>query len=321
MALHGLAPARPVRWIGVDFDATVAGDARMRLPPEFLRDLSEQVSATAAAGGRISDSDANRLIGRAARVAFVVPAAAPFAAALRAALFDARQVASASRGHGQRSSHSCVRFAVAAAWFRALLSDLPVDGRTQMPLERVVSADRPPALVAGQCDALVFDASPWGGGVVRFSGSRPVETLTLKWSEDLCRRLGVRSGESRFLPFFEALTALIALVRWGGPGGLKELALVGDNLGALTAAVSQKGKGDVARVCREFALRQARWGTVIAVGHLPSALNTWADALSRVFAPSPPAIPPELAVLPVVQPPSLDDVFCIALAGGQQERE
>merc|ERR1712051_1149395 len=117
--------------------------------------------------------------------------------------------------------------------------------------------------------------------------------MVLEWGPDLCRDLGVVSGVSKYLPFFEALTALAAIVKWCGPGGLQQVALVGDNLGALTAAVSHKGRGDLGRVCREVALRQARWGIHIAVGHLPSALNTWADALSRLHAPGPSAFPAE----------------------------
>ena len=109
----------------------------------------------------------------------------------------------------------------------------------------------------------------------------------------------------------EALTALVGLVGWCHPGGLREIALVGDNVGALTAAVFRKGKGDVARICREVALRQARLGTTIAVGHLPSALNNWADALSRIFAPTPVPIPQELAALPRRSPPTLDEIFFI----------
>ena len=80
----------PCRWIGVDFDVTAAG-ARMQLPAEFLADLAAQVEALSRTSGRISDSEVHQLCGRAARVAYVVPAATPFAAALRAALADSRE--------------------------------------------------------------------------------------------------------------------------------------------------------------------------------------------------------------------------------------
>ena len=94
--------------------------------------------------------------------------------------------------------------------------------------------------------------------MVRFASKTPVETLVLQWDPALCQGLGVVSGESAFLPFFEALTALAAIEVWGGQ--LQSFALVGDNIGALTAAVSTRGRGDLARVCREMALRQALQG-------------------------------------------------------------
>ena len=138
-----------------------------------------------------------------------------------------------------------------------------------------------------------------------------MEIMVLKWTREVCRDLKVVRGESAFLPFWEALTALAALVVWCGPGGLSSIALVGDNLGALTAAVSSRGRGDVARICREVALRQARLGLHIAVGHLPSQLNDWADALSRTFAPKRPQMPQELLHLPLLAQPSTCDLISL----------
>ena len=89
------------------------------------------------------------------------------------------------------------------------------------------------------------------------------------------------------------------------------MAVVGDNIGALTVAVSRRGRGDLGKVCREVALRQARFGLHLAVGHLPSLLNSWADALSRLTAPQPAAMPPELAGLPRRPMPLLNELFQI----------
>ena len=310
VALHAIA-AGPVRWIGVDF-SLVAGDvACLRLPPAFLDELAGQVEEIARAGGRVSDAEANKLVGRSARVAFVAPAAAPFAAALRTALADARDTACSRQRLRQRSSHAAVRFSTAASWFLALLRGLPIDGRADLPLERLIPPGGRPIMEPGFCDALVFDASPWGGGVVHFSGKRPVACQVLHWTEDLCAGLGVASGDSRYLPFFEALTALIGITCFCGPGRLQTLALVGDNLAALSVALARPGRGDLARACREIALRQARWSLRIAVGHLPSELNSWADALSRMHAPTPPPVPEELAVLRRIPQPQWQTLFTI----------
>ena len=90
------------------------------------------------------------------------------------------------------------------------------------------------------------------------------------------------------------------------------MALVGDNVAALTVAVTQRGKGDLGKICREVALRQARLGLEIAAGHLASSLNTHADALSRLTAPTPAEWPEELVHLPRRSLPGLDELFWIS---------
>ena len=144
---------------------------------------------------------------------------------------------------------------------------------------------------------------------MHFTGRTPTDYLVMRWQPEMCASLGVEIGASKFLPFFEALTALAAIVVWGGRSRIQAFALVGDNLGALTAAVSTKGKGDVARICREIALRQAREGLVVSVGHLPSELNDWADALSRLHAPTPAEVPSVLLQLPRRTAPSMSQLF------------
>ncbi len=82
-------------------------------------------------------------------------------------------------------------------------------------------------------------------------------------------------------------------------------------MGAIAVGVSGGGEGDRGKVCREVALRQARSGLSVAAGHLPSALNTWADALSPLTAPTPAQIPEELRGLPRMSMPALRDLFRI----------
>ena len=302
--------SRPTRWIGVDFSLVAAG-ARMRLPPEFIAELLAQVLSITSQGGRVTDADANRLVGRAARVAFVVPAAGPFAAAVRAALEDARATAATSRSASQRRSHAGVRFEVAAAWFAALLREQTVAGGITLPLERLVLPGGPRTLTPGACDAVVFDASPWGGGAILYRGKVAMELMVVSWTPELCEQLGVIRGDSAFLSYLEALTALAALVRWCVPGGRRCLALVGDNVAALTVAVSQRGRGDLGRICREVALRQSKLGLEVAVGHLASKLNSLADALSRLTAPSPAEWPEELQGVLRRDWPSQQELFLI----------
>ena len=308
------AGAPPFRWIGVDYDM-VGQQARMRLPADFVSELAEMLEGFARRSGRVTDREASVLCGRAARVAYVAPAAAPFAAALRAALADSRGTALKRRRRGQHGEHAASRFAVAASWFLALLRDRPVPSMPEIRLERLVAAGGPPSLRAGACEAIIFDASPWGGGAVWVSGRTPQEIVTIDWTPQLCRTLGATRGDSACLTFFEALTLLIALQVWGCSGISSSWAVVGDNLGALTVAVSHRGRGDLAKVCREVALRQARFGLHLAVGHLPSRLNLWADPLSRLSAPSPAAVPVELAGLPRRTAPELEELFLVEPPG------
>ena len=200
---------------------------------------------------------------------------------------------------------------MAAGWFLALLQDRPLTEAVHLPLERVVWPGGPPVLTAGVSEVLVFDASPWGGGVIHFSGRAPLEYVILDWGPSFCKAMGVEKGSSKYLAFFESVTALVGIELWTGASQLQTFGLVGDNIAALTAAVSTRGRGDVAKVCREIALRQARQNLVIAVGHIPSELNTWADALSRVHAPSPAGVPPQLLSLPRRAAPVLEHLFSL----------
>ena len=301
------APA-PCRWIGVDYDLTPDG-ARMRLPAEFVAELLAQLDHLLARGGSLSDSEVHQLCGRAGRVAYVVPAATPFASAIRAALEDSRRVGRDRRRAGQRGWHASSRFRVAAQWFAAVLRGTPLPGAGTLELERLILPGGPPRLVAGQCWAVVFDASPWGGGAVLYHGQKPVEYMATAWSDALCQRLQVSRGESRCLACFEALVALSAIEKWCCQGLLREVALVGDNLAALSVAISLRGKGDLAQVCREVALRQAWYGLHVAVGHLPTELNTIADALSRLFAPQAAALPVQLGKARVRDWPGIQELL------------
>ena len=308
VALTPITAETPARWIGVDFFLS-EGAARMRLPPDFVEELLAQLREVRGQSGQISDADAARLVGRAGRVAYVIPAAGPFAASLRAALEDARTTARTRRRQDQRGAHSVQRFAVASAWFEALLTEGPVSCDGPLALERIITAGAPEDLRAGHCDAILFDASPWGGGAILFEGRRPVEWIAVDWTDRWCRQLQVERGQSAYLSFFEALTALSAVSLWCPTGGRSTIAVVGDNIAALTVAVSRRGRGDLGRICRELALLQARRGLTIAVGHIATKLNTWADALSRLSAPEPAEVPAELATLPRRTWPNLETLF------------
>ena len=141
----------------------------------------------------------------------------------------------------------------------------------------------------------------------------------MDWTPDLCSALRVERGQSAYLTYFEAFTVLSAVSLWCGAGQQSSIAIVGDNIGALTVAVSRRGRGNLGRLCRELALLQAHHSLTIAVGHLATHLNTWADALSRLTAPDPAQVPAELLDVPRRRWPAVDTLFKISEQGTTEE--
>ena len=163
----------------------------------------------------------------------------------------------------------------------------------------------------GEGTSIVFDAPPWGGGAILYEDTSAVEHMAIAWDTEFADRFGAAVGDSGCLAFYEAVVVLAAIQAWGVDGKRKRMALIGDNVGALTVAISLRGRGDLAQVCREVALRQARFGLELCVGHLPSERNVDADALSRLAAPSPASFPASLLAVPSRAWPQTDRLFTI----------
>ena len=62
--------------------------------------------------------------------------------------------------------------------------------------------------------------------------------------------------------------------------------MLGDNVGALSSAISLAGRGSLLAVSRELSWRKARRNWSYEVGHLPSEFNVVADSLSRIADPA-----------------------------------
>ena len=112
------------------------------------------------------------------------------------------------------------------------------------------------------------------------------EYFSVVWTEDDAPHLNVVPGDSRHQTFFEFLTLLLSLMIWGDTFVSFSVAILGDNVGALSAALSLKGRGALLAVARELSWRQARRKWSFEVAHLPSEHNNVADALSRVADPT-----------------------------------
>merc|ERR1712194_147420 len=126
------AGAEPHRWIGIDYTLTAEG-ALMRLPPAFVADLLVRLLPACSPTGLIAMHDLDALIGKAARVAHVVPTAKPFVAGLWAGLSEVKASAAEGRRVAPPGMIPCRRLCHAASWIRALLA---ADESCPLRLER-----------------------------------------------------------------------------------------------------------------------------------------------------------------------------------------
>ena len=274
-------------WIGVTYEITEPGVVLMSLPEKYLKDLLEALAPFCSVHGRATIREAERMVGKASRVAQVVPASRPFVSGLWAALTATRKDVCSGRNWTQGRRVATRRFLTAARWFRALVEG---DEDTLLPLERRVLAHRPPSATTSGW-TVQFDASTTGGGAILRYGHNIYEYFSVAWSKKTAAALQVVPGLPKYQTFWEFLTLLLALMVWANDFKQSQLAVLGDNTGALTNALQLKGKGILAAVAREVAWRRERFNWAFAVGHVPSELNIVPDALSRQFETVAPPFP------------------------------
>ena len=128
-------------------------------------------------------------------------------------------------------------------------------------------------------------------------------------------------GESAHNTTWEGLALAVALRLWGPCSGGWRVGLRSDSLGALMATSRLRPRSPgLSLIVAEIALMVAEWGLCLgSASHIPGAANTQADALSRLLAPEPSAVPPELASVPRAVVPVWPRGFWHALAFGNWE--
>ena len=275
-ALH--SGASPYIWIGVLFSTPAPGVTRMALPPKFVKELLTLCRAFLSEG-HLPLAKADSLVGKAGRVAYVLPHVRPFISTLYAALAASLRAFTAGAKEAPPSSVACRRFRSGARWLIRILDFQ--DARAPVPAARDVSAGPPP-----QPDVKVrrieFDASPWGGGGVLFEHDVPVRCFACRWRAKDFKDKGVEIGSPAFQTFFELLTATLAIEMWclSVP-----TVLVGDNTAALQEILSLKGAKGHEELAQVVAILRCARSLSLGVAHLPSESNTFADALSRQWDP------------------------------------
>ena len=244
------------------------------------------------------------MVGKASRVAQVVPAARPFVGALWAALTASQRSRSSPSPEASPGDVAVRRFCPSACWLRALIKG---DGDHLMDLERLVWA-RGPAPASVSSWSVRFDASTTGAGGVLYNGDQALEHWSLKF--DPIPHLDVIVGSSKCQSFWGSLALLVCLMIWGNSFVHECLAVLGDNTSALQNAQDFKGRREILAVNRELAWRAARFGWAFEVGHVPTEKNLVADALSRMWDKVPSTFPAAaLASSRCREPPRIDKLW------------
>ena len=257
-------------------------EAVVNVPRLFAKELADMLRPFATGEGRQTESSTERMLGKAGRLAYIVPTARPFVTGLWGALAGAH----AARQRGKREAPPdrvpARRFKTAALWLLTLLE--PPDTSARFPLEQVVCTTLPQIDPAAA--AVFFDASPWGCGAFLVEKGRPTGFFEHRWSQAEADSLDASIGKPKSQTTFEYLALLLVLMVWADRFSRSGFAVLGDNVSSLSCAVSLKGKGPLSKISREIAWRTVRRHWRYSVAHVPSESNEVADALSRLAAPS-----------------------------------
>ena len=118
-----------------------------------------------------------------------------------------------------------------------------------------------------------------------------------RWTNEDSILVGFDIGKPDGQTAWEYYCLFLVLMVFGTSSKDTGLVILGDNLASLNLALSLKGGRFLGRVSREIGWRRVRLGWRYLCGHLPSELNTAADALSRLSVPGQGAkeLPPEVA--------------------------
>jgi len=222
------------------------------------------------------------MLGKAGRLAYLIPPARPFVAALWGGFAGAQAAAHHGKREAPPGRFASKRFSRAARWLRTLLR--PDLAEPLLRLEQIVVASFP--VIDPAFARIEFDASPWGGGAVLYRQDAPEEFLEVAWDPHLAHRLGEKVGEPGGQSTWEFLVLYIVLLTWGSEFRQAGLAIAGDSTAALASAIKLRGRGGMNMISREIAWRKIRYSWRFSVGHLPAEGNDVADALSRTRAPT-----------------------------------
>jgi len=217
----------------------------------------------------------DRLLGKAGRLAYIVPGARPYVVALWGGLAASRATQTTGKRESPPGTHACKRFASAARWLQVLLRP---PGLTPgiLPLEHVILQQLP--AIPRDAPAIQADASPWGGGAVLFIDRQPREFLALPWTEEMARKFQTKIGDPSGQTTWEYFMFFVCLLTWASEHR-DGLLLLGDNLSSLAGILNLRGRSALNSITKEIAWRRVRCHWRYAAGNLPTERNKLADDL------------------------------------------
>jgi len=275
------------QWIGAGFRVapTPTPHAVVTVPERFATELHQALAPFTQTAGLLGKTQVDQVLGRVGRLAYIVPAAKPYVAAMWAAACDTDAAKDQRRKEVPPGKYAARRFAQAATWLRVLLQPPAHLQEGLFPLEAHIVARRP--AVDTDAPQAQVDASPWGaGGVLIHPGSGVTEFFAIRWEKPLAAHLATEIGSPSGQTTWEYLALFLALHLWASQHRQTGLQLLGDNLSSLEGVLNLRGKRSLSLITREISWRQTRYSWKFAVGHLPTEANVLADCLSRLHAPA-----------------------------------
>ena len=267
------------QWIGVVFQVARPGVARISLPEAFVNELVTLCDLFLRTN-RQPRAKADALVGKAGRVACVLPEARPFVSSLYAAMAAALRAQSVGAREAPPGHVVCRRFRRGARMLRRILGC--TDRQRPIPNSRELFAVRPPPPDPAR-RRIEVDASPWGAGAVLVVEGKPVQCFAYEWQPHDFEGMRVTIGDCTGQTFFELVGLIMAVEVWCSEA--EATAIIGDNVGSLQELLDLRGRGLHERPAQVLAVLRCSRSLDLAVGHLPTESNLAADALSRQAGP------------------------------------
>ena len=288
-----------VNWIGFAFKLDAVG-IKVSIKQEFMKDFGALVDELLRQR-RVSLGEIRSFAGKANHICNLLYAWRPFISELWAAIYS-------------RSAISSGR-----VWIKQIISTLLwmrcfLDGH-RGALIRTWHFDD--FLHPEAAATLFLDASPWGLGGILVIGCAVHSFFASKLTQNDEEIHGVTVGEHESQQVFEALSILVAVKLWINIFRKKRIVvtLTSDNTRALAMTATLKVTAS-SLIARELALLFSETSFQPRhVDHLPGVMNTYADALSRLYEPNAKyRIPEELRKAKQVHAPARTRSFYSTLA-------